>query len=160
MNLRADVLLRVLFDYTNPLDLTTGRDQNAFTALRRMTEGTGFGQGQRIFSDQVTLAPAATSSFVFNGAGPEDVFGNIITFTRINLIFVRNRTTTAGNYVYLSACPGTPALIYFTGTIPRAYANGFIFNFTPGGLLTVANRTLTVVGGVGTSTVDVIAIGS
>lgn len=160
MNLRADVLLRVLFDATNPLDLTTGRDRNALTALRRVTDGAGFGQAQRIFSDQVTLAPAATASFAFTGAGVRDVFGNLITFTRVNLIFVRNRTTTSVNYVYPSACPGTPSLILLAGTRPRAYGNGFLFNFTPGGLTTGANRTLTIVGGVGTNTVDVIAMGS
>lgn len=160
MTLRADILMRLLFDYTNPLDLTTGRERDAYTLLQRVTDGTGSGRARWIFFDQVSLAPAETASFAFNGAGVEDIHGRLIDFALVNLVIVRNRTTTAGNYAYISACPGTKPLIWTSGTAPRVWANGIIRGRSPAGRTTGASKTLTIVGGVGTNVVDVVAMGS
>lgn len=61
----------------------------------RLKTGTGSGQVDKIWSDRRTLAAAASD--VLDLAGVlTDSFGTAITFSKIKLVYIKNRATTDG----------------------------------------------------------------
>lgn len=77
------------------------------------TDGTGAGQNDLVWQDRLTLGTLATTTIDLSGA-LTDVFGNVILFTEVTSIVIRNRETVA-----------TAILLWG----PNSAANPFLWTF-------------------------------
>lgn len=75
--------------FTNDVssELSTPTDKLDFLKVLNLTNGTGLNKAEQIFHDQRTLALSANEELDLAG-GLNDVFGNLITFTKIKSIIV------------------------------------------------------------------------
>lgn len=170
MTLTAEVVFKILQRYVNDAEPAVGSaplarplpsaDETPYEFYQRITNGTGANQGTWIFNDSVSLTVGASQTYDFNGDpnAPLDSFGNPITANRINLILIVNRTETSGNYVFIVARPAD--FIEYGGPTndSRIYAGGSSGGYSSVGVLD--GTELTIQGGVGTNTVDILVIGS
>lgn len=86
--------------FTKALDLTTPTEAIAINKSQSLTNGTGSGQANQVFTDQRTVSAASENLDLAGGL--TDAFGDTITFTGIKMLMVKNLSTTAGQDLTLS----------------------------------------------------------
>lgn len=110
---------------TNPLDLTTPKDELLKNIAFNLATGTGSGEANRSFHDSRTLTTGATEDIDLSGS-LTDAFGNSIVLASVKVLLIYNTSTTQ------------------TLTVGGAAANQFInwvadasdkVNIPPGGML-------------------------
>lgn len=79
--------------HTNPLDLVEGKAAVSISHTVQLTNGTGAGQANQIFTDQRTLAASGTESLDLAGS-LTNAFGATLTFTKIKAVYIK---AAAGN---------------------------------------------------------------
>ncbi|WP_416975657.1 hypothetical protein [Streptomyces sp. 4F14] len=154
-------------ELTSALDLGTGRAAQSLSRSMSLTNGTGVGKADRLFSDRRTLAASATEDLDLAGV-LLDAFGAAVTFARVKGIIVAAAAGNTNNVVVGNAASNAWAtLLGATSTVtlrPGAFvavgtgvadATGYAVTAGTGDLLKIANS------GAGTSvTYDVHIIGA
>lgn len=154
-------------ELSTALDLGSGKAPQGLSRSLALSNGTGAGQADRVWSDRRTLAASANEDLDLAGV-LLDAFGAAITFARIKgLVIAAAKGNT--NNVVVGAAASNPwaTLLGTTGTItlrPGAFlavgtgaadATGYAVTASTGDLLRIANS------GAGTPvTYDVLLIGA
>lgn len=125
----ATLDLRLLIDMaatlTSSLDLTTVSAPLDYSQQINITNGTGAGQANMVFSDERTVSASATDSLDLAGS-LTDPFGATMTFARIKAVLVKAAATNTNNVnVVMPASNGVPLFL--------AASDGIAVQ--PGGLL-------------------------
>jgi hypothetical protein len=125
-----------------------------------LTEGTGTGQGDRVYSDVLELA-GANQSLDLSGSLTSKLNGATVSFAKIKGIYIRHRGTTSGQDLTVS---GT-GLVFLGGTSPTITLKaGHLFvlgGSTEGYTVTNSSAdTLTFAPGANTFDVEVIIWGT
>lgn len=84
----AKVGVSALWDFVTAVDIGTATHAGSWTPSYAFTDGTGANQAKAVFADERTLSASATENLDLAG-GLSDVFGNVITFTKIKAILVQ-----------------------------------------------------------------------
>ena len=87
--------------YDKTSDLTTRKETIAHTFSSSYSNGTSSNQANAFYSDTRTLA-ATSESFDLNAASTVDGFGDGLVFTKVKYLYVKNKSTTAGQNLVLS----------------------------------------------------------
>jgi hypothetical protein len=74
-------------------DLQTAKSDFSYDRTIDLASGTGADQGNQVWSDTRTLTTGATETLDLNGSLVNAV-GESVTFTKVKVIFVRNKCTT------------------------------------------------------------------
>lgn len=88
MAVTATVNLSVSGRHSNPIDLGTATLPFSLSASYALTDGTGAGQADRVFTDRRTLAPSATEDLDL-AAVLTDAYGASLTFAKIKAVIVK-----------------------------------------------------------------------
>jgi len=109
---------------TKGLDLTSAIDTLALKTAINITHGTGADQADLIWHDTRTINAATNDDLDLAGV-LQDAFGNVLTFARVKLLYVYNKSTDMTLTIGPAASNGfsTP----FGGTTPSV-------NIKPGGI--------------------------
>jgi hypothetical protein len=99
------------------------------------TNGTGANQVSAPFAKRVTLAPAASVTYDLNAL--TDVYGDALNFTKLRVLYVRNRETVSNRAVSLSG-DFKSSFVAGTGVILTINAGGVFIITSPISGLTVA----------------------
>lgn len=167
MALTTSMSLAVSAQQTSALDLGTASLPLNVRHAVSLSNGTGAGNADRIFSDRRTLSASATEDLDLAGV-LLDAFGATITFARVKGLFIVAAAANANNVVVGAAASNAwSTLLNATGTITLrpgaafgamagvADGTGWAATAGTGDLLKVANS------GAGTSvTYDVVIIGA
>jgi hypothetical protein len=120
--------------YTKASDLTTLTEAvNYSNSPVSYSSGVGSYQADLFYTDTRELASAA-ESFDLNAATMSDSFGSTLTFVKVKLLFIRNRSVAAGATAERFIVTGD----FFTGTTVQSPCFGATtptFNIAPGGYL-------------------------
>ena len=156
---KGTLSIQAIGDYVKDADLL-----NVLAALNHgfastYENGTGTDQANILFVDTRTLA-AASESFDLNAL--TDVYGDVRNCTNIKVLYIRNKSVTAGENFAITG-NWLPAFLTGTGpgffVYPKAYA---LFNFSRGvAVVNVTSDTLTIsnVAAAATFDYDIIIIG-
>lgn len=124
MPLTTNISIGIRAELTGTADLSTPRDLLNYSFSQVLTSGTGASQADKLFHDTRTLTTGASEDIDLAGS-LTDGFGQTITFAKIKLVLIRNkstaRTLTVGN--------ATDALVNWVG------AANDVINIGPGGVL-------------------------
>lgn len=96
MALSVSLPIAATLNQTSTLDIAAGSAPLAFLANYSFSSGTSAYQGTTFASDQRTLGTGAVDSFDLAG-GLVDIFGNVVTFTRIRAIMIETSAAAAGD---------------------------------------------------------------
>lgn len=90
------VTLGLVGGYTKSSDLTTIREAiNITNNPTAYANGTGSNQINAVFTDTVTLA-ATNTTYDLDVGLMQDGLGNFLTWTKIKLLYIRNKSVTSG----------------------------------------------------------------
>jgi hypothetical protein len=167
MAISGKIALSANVQQTASRDLGAADDTAVLSAALRLTNGTGAGQADRLWSDTRTLAASATEDLDLSGTGLTDAFGTTVTFPKVSAVIVKAAPGNTNNVVVGAAATNAWAtLLNATGTItlrPGAWvaiavgeadASGYATTAGTGDLLRVANS------GAGTAvSFDIIVVG-
>jgi hypothetical protein len=81
-------------------DLSKATDPLSYAISQAFADGTGLNAFNRVFSDTRTLASGANerlNMYSFGGAPVTDPVGQALTLSRVALLVIKNKNTTAGN---------------------------------------------------------------
>lgn len=87
--------------YAKSTDLTSALEAINFTFSSSYTSGQGANQANAFFSDTRTLA-ATNESFDLNAGTMTDVYGAGLVFTKVRLLYVKNKSTTDLQFLTLT----------------------------------------------------------
>lgn len=123
--------------YAKGTDLTAALEAINFSFSSSYTNGTGENQANALFADTRTLA-ATSESFDLNAI--TDTFGATLNFTKIKLLYIKNKSTTAGQTLTID---GDFIASFDNGTGPNhiLFAGGLLLKNEPISGLTVTNTT-------------------
>ncbi|MFE7073801.1 hypothetical protein ACFU96_27310 [Streptomyces sp. NPDC057620] len=138
-------------ELTSALDLGTGKAAQSLSRSVSLSNGTGAGKADKVFSDRRTLAASGTEDLDLAGV-LLDAFGTAITFARVKGLIIAAAAGNTNNVV-VGAASGSPwaALLNTTGTLtlrPGAFlavgtgvadAVGYAVTATSADLLKIAN---------------------
>lgn len=79
---------------TSALDLSTAQSPLLIDRTDVLDSGTGANQASQVWSDTRTLTTGANETLDLNGS-LTDAFGVSVTFTKVKLLYIRNKGTTA-----------------------------------------------------------------
>lgn len=137
-------------ELTQALDLGMGSAKQSLSKSMSLSNGTGAGKADRIFSDRRTLAASATEDLDLAGV-LLDAFGSAITFVRVKGLIIAAAAANVNNVVVGAATNPWATLLSATGTVtlrPGAFfavgtgvadATGYAVTASTGDLLKVAN---------------------
>ena len=145
MALNAQILLSILAHETSSGDISQTLRATPATYSLGLSDGTGAGQAQVVWSDARTLAGASET---LDSAALTDDRGSI-NLSALKAVYIRNAST-----VTLTATPATPAA--FGGT--HHIRSGGVAVAVAGDATGMAGGTLTVAGSAGAA-YDIILIG-
>jgi hypothetical protein len=91
------VRTRVEWTYEDTLDLSTPKDRDQLSLLKSLTNGTGSDQVNRMWHDRRRLSQSSGTDSLDLAGGLTDVFGNVLTFTKIKVLFVFNKGVRSGS---------------------------------------------------------------
>lgn len=91
--LAATVKAGVTATYANGLEFGSVQQTLQYSIVQAFGDGTGADQAQKLWTDQRTLAASATEDLDLAG-GVSDVFGNVLTFTKVKALVIK---AAAGN---------------------------------------------------------------
>jgi hypothetical protein len=151
MALDTDLNLRILANLTSQKDLALAASPLDYSKRVQLTNGTGVGKADRLFSDQRTVALSSSEDLDLVGTLVDDL-GVVFSPTRIKMIYVEALAANTNN-VIVGAAAGTQwaALLGTTGTVtlrPGAFflacagvadATGYVCAAGATDLLKVAN---------------------
>lgn len=163
----ALVAVSAFGELTSVLDLGTGKAAQPLSRQMSLSNGTGAGKADRLFSDRRTLAASGTEDLDLAGV-LLDAFGQAITFARVKGLIIAAAAANTNNVVVGAAATNPWAtLLSATGTVtlrPGAFlavgtgqadATGYAVTAATADLLKIANS------GAGTSvTYDIHIIGA
>lgn len=167
MTLATTMSLAVSAELTSALDLATASVPLSFRRAVSLSDGTGAGSADKIFSDRRTLAASGTEDLDLAGV-LLDAFGAAITWARVKGIFITAAAANTNN-VIVGAASATQwaTLLNAAGTITLrpgssfgavagvADATGWAVTAGTGDLLKVANSA-----GSTSVTYDIVIIGA
>ena len=110
MALSVSLPISVTVTQSSALDIATGSTPLAFLANYVFASGTSAYQGTTFTSDNRTLGAGAADSFDLAG-GLVDIFGNVVTFTRIRAILIETTAGSAGDLTLFAATAGSNAFV-------------------------------------------------
>ena len=110
MGLIVSLPIAVTLNQTSTLDIATGSAPLAFLANYVFSSGTSAYQGTTFTSDNRTLGAGAADSFDLAG-GLVDIFGNVVTFTRIRAILIETTPGSAGDLTLFAATAGSNSFV-------------------------------------------------
>jgi hypothetical protein len=130
MALSATIKAGINATQTAPVDLGTASfPLNVSTSLA-LTDGTGSGQADRMFSDTRTLAASATEDLDLSGT-LTNAFGVTVTFARIKAIYVTADSGNTNNVnVTRPASNGVPIFLAAGDGIPVRPSGVFVWACT------------------------------
>lgn len=111
------VSVQLGWDYQNPLAWNTIHDAVTFShrgPSGGLKNGTGAGNANKIFVDLTTINPSATKSYDLNG-GVVDAFQNVVSFTRVKVLFFELLPDTAASAVALGGSGTNPFVDWLAG---------------------------------------------
>lgn len=166
MALTGTVSLAVNVKQTATRDLGKAADSAALSSVLNLTNGTGAGQADRVFSDTRTLAASATEDLDLVGTGLTDAYGTAVTFVKVSAVIIRAAAANTNSVVVGAGTNPWTGLLNTTGTVtlrPGAWAafavgaadaSGYTTTAATGDILKVANS------GAGTAvSYDIVVIG-
>lgn len=106
MALTVSLPIAATVTQTSSLDIAAGSAPLAFLANYVFSSGTSAYQGTTFTSDQRTLGAGAVDALDLAG-GLVDIFGNVVTFTRIRAFLVETDVAAAGNLSVFSPGAGS-----------------------------------------------------
>lgn len=117
MALDTDLNLRLLANLTSQKDLVLAASPLDYSKRVQLSNGTGVGKADRLFSDQRTLIASATEDLDLVGTLLDD-FGATFSPARIKLIYIEALAANTNN-VIVGAASATQwaALLGTTGTV-------------------------------------------
>lgn len=122
-SLKTDLQVSVKHVFTNPLDLSTAKDELTLNIPITLTNGTAAGMADVVFHDERTLTTGASEDLDLAGT-MTNAFGTTVTFAKIKAILIYNtstvRTLTIGG-------------ASFNGWISRMGSSTHTFKIGPGG---------------------------
>lgn len=125
----AKVAINAAFDFVTAVDVGDAKHTASWSPSYQFTDGTGANQAKAVFADTRTLAASANESLDLAG-GLSDVFGNVITFTKIKALLIQ---AAAGNTN--DVLVGGAASNGFTAWVGDATD---VVKVKPGGMLAIA----------------------
>lgn len=165
-SLTARIRLEINADLVNSLDIGSVKYPLAYGAHYVLSDGTGADQAKEAFTDTRTLAASATENLDLAGV-LADVFGNLLTFTKIKALIVKADATNVNDVLVGGHATAAISTLFGDatdkvrvkpgGTVAfiAPDANGYAVTATTADMLTVANS------GAGTSvTYTIIIIGT
>lgn len=166
MSLTSKVVTRVLASQTSPLDLASGSFPLSVNTTVDLSDGTGAGSADLLFSDRRTLAASTSESLDLAGS-LTDAFGATITFARVKAIYIAAASGNTNNVLVGGAASNgfatwvgdaTDVVVVRPGgalLLAAPDATAYAVTAATGDLLKIANS------GSGTSvTYDVVIIGA
>lgn len=163
MSLTADLIMQITGVFAGVADFGNPTQSFGDRLALTLTNGTGAGKADRVFSDQRTLAASATEDLDFAG-GVTDALGNTITMAKIKAILIKAAPGNTNNVVLTRpASNGVPIFLAAGDGIalkPGAGLhliddNGITVTASSGDLLTLTNS-----GGTTSVIYDLIVIGA
>ncbi|MFG3439935.1 hypothetical protein ACGF0J_22030 [Nonomuraea sp. NPDC047897] len=117
-------------ELTNPLDLTTPTSALAVARQLVLAQGTGAGQADMIWSDQVTIAASGTQAVDLAGSltGP---LGGTLTFAKIKMVLVAAAAGNTNNVNVVSDATNGPLLFLAKGDGIAVKPGGLFVWFDP-----------------------------
>lgn len=85
---------------TDTVGLETDDSQTVLNSVS-LTDGSGSGQANKVFRVRGTVGTASQRDSYDLAGGVEDIFGNIITFTKIKELRLINRSIVAGDDLFI-----------------------------------------------------------
>lgn len=125
--LRLDLILRTV--YRNDLDLSLPQQDHTQSDQIRWTDGDAADKAEIVYMDSDSVAASGTDAYDLAG-GLADAFGNTLTFTKLKAIYVRNKSTTAGDVLRVTRP---------TNGVPFLTTAGDAAELGPGGILCLVN---------------------
>lgn len=93
------ILAKVNFGFTNTNSFGTSSECNAtFDYSTTLSNGTGAGAAQKVYAATLTISASTTTNLDLAGS-LTDLFGNVITFSKIKVIYVELDTTTTASSI-------------------------------------------------------------
>lgn len=163
MGLTAEVAFRIYQRYLNDSELNPGVDETPWEFSQRMTSGTGANQGTWIVRFQMQIVAGGATTVFLDGTSLNsvpDAFNNYVTLNRANFFAARNLSSTAGEYFFFVAVPQGIIEPGGPDNDSRLYAGEDIAAYSSVGLGTPGDQELAIQGGVGSTTAEIIMIGS
>lgn len=162
--LTQDIRVKFGCVYTNALDLTTTDDSLAKQYKWTTTNGTGTDQADQLWHDTRTLAAGATDNLDLAG-GVTNAFGTTMTFAKVKGVFIKNNSTTSGEYftvgnatapvqLWFGATTGTELLQHDACTLHVNNKSGWTVTAATGDTLKIVNS------GTASNTYDIIIWGT
>lgn len=149
--------------YENVLDGGNAKDERAKVFTDVLTEGTAIDQANKVWFDTRSLTTTTPDPIDLSG-GVTDAFGNVLSFTKIKLLMIHNKSTTEADIISVGA--GSNPIVSLWG------ATGDIAKVGPGGVLLMYNpslagyavtdnigEVLNVVSASGSLTYDILVVG-
>lgn len=146
------ITLTLAGDYTSVLDLATATLPLREAFYDELTSGTSADMADLLYCDRRTLS-ATTSETLDLSGGLTDSYGNTLLFRRIKLIYIKNRSSTAGYRLLVGGNSSTP----WTGWTSVAGSKAYV---GPGGFLCLYDPSLAAMATTGatTSTDDLLKV--
>ena len=145
-------------------DLSTPRDRFVYEFGDTLATGTGLDQADKLFHDTRPLA--GTSEDFDLAAGHTSKFGVTITFVKIKMLFIKNRSTVAGETLAVGGAAGNQFINWVGDAtdIINIQPNGFLHVWAPSlaGFAVTANTgdLLKIDSGAASFSFDIIIVGT
>jgi hypothetical protein len=165
MPLTSDIQFSVTGRHTGSLDLGTPVLPFALSSVVSLTNGTGAGMADRVFTDTRTLGASATEDLDLAGV-LTDAFGALITFAKIKALVVKAAAGNTNNVNLSRPAGATGVPLFLAISDGLVIPPGFTFAwFGSGAGVTVTPSTgdlITLTNGAGGTSVtfDIVILGT
>jgi hypothetical protein len=165
MALSTNIALTLVATLTGTADLSTPKDTLNYPITDTLDSGTAIDQADKIYRSTRTLGSGANESLDLAGS-LTDALGATITFAKVKLILIKNKSTTAANILTVGAAASNAFESWgATGSTIKVGPDGFVVLYNPsaagyavtagtGDLLKIAN------GGSSSTAYDIIIVGT
>lgn len=128
VQLEANLLVKLVATLSDPLDLSTPKDEVWKSISLLFTNGIGDDQGNEMFHDERTLAASATEDLDLSGTALQNVFGDNIALTEMKVLIVEALSTNTNNVeVSRPASNGVPFLAAAGDKVSLGPGDFFVF---------------------------------